>query len=133
MAATALLTSKARTATANAEDIRTPPTYPASGVMLILDITAAPATVETLTVSIQVKDPISGKYVTVTAFAATKKGEELGAGTTLAFSLYPGASETAAVANHEVQALPVPTMWRAVVTPSAAGSWTYSLSYQTLQ
>lgn len=87
----------------------------------------------TLTVSIQGRDPASGKYVTLTAFAATKKASELAGGTTLAFTLYPAAAETAAVGSHEVQALPLPSKWRAVVTHSKKGAWKYSLGATMLR
>jgi len=120
-----LLERKARTATAQTPDQVTGSR--ARGVQLILDVTKAPENEDKLTVSIQARAPVTGKYVTLTAFAATSKGEELGEGATLAFTLYPGASETAAIGSHEVQALPLPTRWRAVVTHSGEGSWTYSL------
>lgn len=97
------------------------------GVMLVLDITDAPAAADTLTLAIQAKDPATGKYVTLTAFTASKKGEELEAGATLTYTIYPGGAETAAVGSHEIQALPLPSRWRALVTHSAGGSWTYTL------
>lgn len=125
-----LLASEARTATTNSPDMRT--TVGDRGVMLILNVSGAPNTTETLTVSISVKDEVSGKYVPLTAFAAGKKGEELQSGGTAVFTLYPGGAETAAVGNHEIQGLPVPRHWRATVTHSSTGSWTYSLSYQPL-
>lgn len=120
-----LLSSVARTATANSADQVAQSDQ--RGVTLILDITKAPENADTLTVSIQGRDPVTGKYVTLTAFTASKKGEELGEGATLAFTLYPAAAETAATGDHEVQALPLPSRWRAVVTHSGEGSWTYSL------
>lgn len=125
-----LLASAVRKATTNGPDTRS--TVGDTGALLILDITKAPATAETLTVSVQAKDQTSGEYVTLTAFAASKKGEELTEGGTLAYTLYPGAAETAAVGSHELQALPIPRSWRAVVTHSSTGEWTYSLSYQPL-
>jgi hypothetical protein len=127
---TTLLKSEARTATAHTED----QTAPAGrrGVMLVLDITKAPAANETLTVAIEAKDPATGKYVVLTAFAASKKGEELEAGTTLAFTLYPAAAETSALALHEVMALPLPSRWRATVTHSGEGAWTYTLGAMSL-
>lgn len=133
MAAEILLTSAARTATATTSDVRTTLNEGASGIMLILDITATPNNTQTLTPSLQVLDPASGKYQTLTAFAALK-GEEIGATATTAtyvYTLYPGGSETGSVAKHEVQALPVPSVWRAVITHSSTGSWTYTLSYQS--
>jgi hypothetical protein len=127
----ALLTSEARTATASTAAQTC--SSGQRGVLLTLDITAAPAAADTLTVSIEARDPATGKFVTLTAFAATKKGEELEAGATLAFTIYPAAAETTALADHEVQALALPSHWRAVVTHSGAGSWTYSLGATALK
>lgn len=126
-----LLGSEARDATASSE-VEVAGNY--RGVLLFLDITAAPAESEdTLTVSIQAKDPATGKYVTVTGFTASKKGSELENGALLAFTLYPGATETGEVANHEVQGLPLPARWRAVVTHSGEDEWTYSLGALALR
>jgi len=86
----------------------------------------------TLKVEVEAKDEVSGEYIPITTFAVTKKASELTAGTTLAYTVSSGAAETAATANHEVQALPMPRDWRAKVTHSAAGKWTYSLGYQPL-
>ena len=149
-----LLSSEARTATTDSEDQVAP--SQARGVLLTLDVTKAPpkaraakegetekekaelaaekaAEEGTLTLSIQARDAASGKYVTLTGFAATKKAKELEAGATLAFTLYPAAAETSAVASHEVMALPLPSKWRAVITHSAGGSWTYSLGATMLR
>lgn len=126
----ALLPSAERTATMSTDDVTTHAED--VGAMLFLDITKAPAAADTLTLQLEVKDEVSGKYVPITAFAASKKGEELGAGTTLVFTIRPGAAETAAVAGHEVQALGVPGRFRVKVTHSGAGKWTYSLGYQPL-
>jgi len=126
----ALLSSEERGATTSTDDITSHTSD--AGAMLFLDITKAPATAETLQLVVEAKDEASGKYVPITAFAVSKKGEELGAGTTLAFTVYAAAAETAAVANHEVQALPIPRHWRVKVTHSGAGKWTYTLGYQPL-
>lgn len=125
-----LLASAERTATTTSEDVRS--YHEDSGAFLVLDVTKAPAAADTLKVVIEAKDEVSGKYVPITAFAATKKGEELEAGVTLAFTIATGAAETAAIANHEVQALPLPRHWRAKVEHSGEGKWTYSLGYQAL-
>lgn len=126
-----LLSSEAKTATRTSDNVNVGSGQ--RGVMLALDITKAPNAAETLTLQLEAKDPASGKYVPITAFAASKKGEELGAGTTLLFSVYPGALETAAVANHEVQGLGLPRNFRVKVTHSGAGSWTYSVGASPLQ
>lgn len=128
----ALLASAARTADANTDDQVAPASV--RGVLLVLDVTAAPAESEdTLTVEIQAKDPASGKYLTLTKFTASKKGSELESGTTLGFTLYPGGVETAATDNHEVQGLPLPQRWRAVVNHSGEDEWTYSLGALALR
>ena len=98
------------------------------GVYLFLDVTANPGGAETLTVAIQIKDKVSGKYRTITAFTAAAAATNA----TYIYALYPSVTETAATANLEVQSLPLPALWRAVVTPSASGSWTYSLAAQTV-
>ena len=126
-----LLSSEERVATAVSEDQNTPAGQ--RGVQIVLDITKAPAAADTLQLSLEARDPASGKYVPLTAFAVSKKGEELGAGGTLAFTLYPGAAETAALGGHEVMALPLPQKWRVKVTHSAAGKWTYSVGASSLR
>ena len=87
----------------------------------------------TLALSLELRDPASGKYVPLTAFAVTKKASELGAGATLAYTIYPGAAETAAIGNHEVMALALPGKWRVKVTHSAGGDWTYTVGASALQ
>lgn len=125
-----LLESIERTATAASADVVTQAGQ--RGVMIAIDITKAPNANETLALQLEAKDPSSGKYVPLTAFAVSKKGEELGAGATLLFTVYPGGAETAAVGSHEVQALPLPRKWRVKVTHSAGGKWTYSVGVSPL-
>ena len=96
--------------------------FNARGVMLFLNVTANPGAAETLTVSIEFEDPVSGAFQALTAFAATAT-----ANASYAYVLYPGAVETSLVAELEVQGLPLPRNWRVTVTHSAAGSWTYSV------
>jgi hypothetical protein len=124
----AALTSAARTATTNSADIKN---NQARGVVVCLDVTATPNDAQTLTLAVQVKDEVSGKYVTVTAFTALT-ASALGATPTTetyVYTVYPGAAETAATAKHEVQALAVAGTFRVRCTHSAAGSWTYSVGY----
>ncbi len=45
------------------------------------------------------------------------------------YVVYPGAVETQAVANYEVQGTPLQRTWRVNVVHSGGGSWTYSLGY----
>ena len=126
-----LLKSEERAATTVSEDQNSPAGQ--RGVMIVLDVTAAPAAADTLTLQLEARDPASGKYVPITVFAVSKKGEELEAGATLVFTLYPGAAETAALGGHEVMALPLPRKWRVKVTHSAAGKWTYSVGASALR
>lgn len=60
-----VLSSAARTATTNSADLTN---FNAKGVALFLDVTSAPGASETLTVAVQMKDPVSGSYRTITAF-----------------------------------------------------------------
>lgn len=93
------------------------------GCLVFLDVTANPGGGETLTVEIQTRDPVSGTYKTITAFAASfvaANGHEV-------LTVYPGAAETAATAGHQVQALTLPRTFRVRVVHSAAGNWTYSV------
>lgn len=109
--------------------------YNGRGIQLTLDITATPNNTETLQVVIEEKDPVSGKYVQIAAFAALT-ASVLGATpstATYVYTLCAGASETIAAANHEVQALPAPRTWRGRVVHSAGGSWTYSVGAVTLR
>jgi len=148
-----VLASEVRSATTHSEEIRNP--HEIGGAFLVFDVTVAPpkprakkeeetekekaelkaeeeAQEGTLRVVVEAKDEVSGEWIPLTAFAVTKKGSELEAGATLAYTVYAGALETAALANHEVQGLPLPRNWRATVEHSKGGKWTYSLSYQPL-
>lgn len=149
-----LLKSEVRSATTESEDQTTPAGQ--RGVLLTLDVTKAPpkaraakegetekekaelaaekaAEEGTLALSLELRDPASGKYVPLTAFAVTKKAKELEAGATLSYTIYPGAAETAAVGSHEVMALGLPGKWRVKVTHSAGGNWTYTVGASALQ
>lgn len=64
------------------------------GLLLFIDITAITGTSPTLTVTIQGKDPVSGKYYTILASAA------LAAVATTVLKVYPGLTAAAnSVAN----------------------------------
>ena len=114
-----LLVSAARTAT-NASDPQT--NYNHRGVVLFLYVTAMPGGGETLTVQLQLKDPVSGwgTYVAFPAVALTGYYQ---------YVVYPGAAESIATANFEVAALPLGRTWRVNMVHSGSGSWTYSLGY----
>ena len=124
-----LLASAVRAATNVTADVRS--ARDDKALMFFLDITKAPAAAETLTFVLEAKDPVTGKYVPVTSYEASKKGEELGAGTTLVFIIGSASSETKDVAAVQSQALTLPRSWRVKVVHSGAGNWTYSLGYES--
>ena len=115
------LTSAARTATTSSGTLVN---YNAPGAMIFLNITANPGGAETLTLSVEVLGPISAGWTPITAFSA----EAAATNDEFLYTIYPGASETTAVALHYVQALALPRSFRVTVTHSAAGSWTYSVA-----
>jgi hypothetical protein len=126
----ALLSSEERAATTSTDDISSH--VDDDGAMFFLDVTKAPNTEEKLTLIVEAKDEASGKYVPITAFAASKKGSELGAGVTLTFVVANSVIATAAVTGLEVQGLPIPKHFRVTVKHSAASKWTYTLGMQFL-
>lgn len=122
-----ILTSAARTATTASSDQRN--TYH-RGVLLVVDYTATPNNAETIQPTIQAKDALTGKYQNIVAFTAVTSST-LGASPTTAtflYTLYPGAVETITNANHEVQALALPRLWRVRMVHSASGSYTYTVT-----
>lgn len=112
------LPSAIRAATNVTEDFRNDA---ASGVSVILDITAVPGT-DTVTLTIQGKDPASGKYYTILAGAA-----QSGTGTTK-MDVYPGLVVAANLAANAV----LPSVWRISMTHSAASNFTYSVGVHEL-
>lgn len=113
-----LLTSAARTSDAFSADQTN---YGGRGVMLTLDATAITDT-PSITLSIEYKDPVSGKYETL--FSAATPVAAVGTHTYL---LYPG-DVVAANDVVEVGKLPLPATWRLYVTAGDADSITYSVS-----
>jgi len=110
-----IFASAARTATVNGQDMSND-AYKC--VVVVLDITVVPGG-DTVTLTIQGKDVLSGKYYTLLAGSAE-------AGTaTKTYSVCPGITVTANVSAAQV----LPQTWRAIVTHSAAGSFTYSVGY----
>ena len=125
------LASAARTASTPTADQTN---YNGRGAQIILDVTATPNDAQTLQITIEGKDPVSGKYIQLAAFTALI-GTTLGASPTAetyVYTVYPGSAETIATAKHELQALPLPRTWRVNVLHSAAGSWTYSVGLVNL-
>jgi hypothetical protein len=113
------LASAARTTTTASGDISNPD---GRGVWVVLDLTAF-TTAASLTLSIQGKDPASGKYVTLFTSAAVTTVS------TNAYVVYPGITETANVDA----SVPVPKTFRVNVVHGNANSTTYSVGYSTVQ
>lgn len=114
-----VLASAARVSTTASPDQTN---YNARGVILILDITAVPS-IETVTLTIQGKDALSGKYYTLLAGAVQV------AVATIAMRVYPG---LIAVGNLTASDA-LPRTWRANVVHSASGSFTYSVGASYIQ
>lgn len=110
-----ILASAARTATTNGQDMSND-AY--QGVHVILDITAVPGG-DSVTLTVQGKDPASGKYYSVLVGSA-----ETTTGTKV-YKVYPGIATLANGAANDI----LPTTWRVIVTHSAGTSFTYSVGY----
>jgi hypothetical protein len=95
-----------------------------SGVMLFLNTTVSTSG-KTLSVAIQAKDPVSGNYVTIHDFGVvvTSAGSAIGGVVTL----QPGLIAADVLSPNKGKSGHLPHTWRAVVTPSDATAWTYSL------
>lgn len=102
--------------------------YNARGVLLTLTVTANPGGTETLNFYIQISDPYDnsgayGQFASLTTKAAVNERYRL--------LVYPGATSTPDLpTNNKAVSLSIPRRWKAVVSPSGSGSWTYSLTYQ---
>ena len=108
-----LLASTARTATTVSPDQIN---YNGKSIIVVFDITAVP-TIETVTLTIQGKDALSGKYFTILAGAAQV------AVTTVTMRVGLGLT---AAANLDANGI-IPRTFRVNVVHSAAGSFTYSV------
>lgn len=75
-----------------------------------MDISAVTGTAPTLDVTVEGKDPVSGNYQQIAAFA-----QQNGVSTTMLI-IYPGAAEADATAGLEAQDVPLPKTWRMVYT-----------------
>ena len=113
-----LLASAARTTTTSSADQTN---YNGQAVAVTLNITAVPGG-DTVTLSIEAKDPVSGAYTAILTGSAE-------AGT--ATRRYRVGTNIAAVANLAAADV-LGRTWRATVTHSAAGSFTYSVGYDVM-
>jgi hypothetical protein len=114
---TTLLASGARTTTQTQAD-QTNAGH--KGIRVVTDITSAGT--GSITVSIDAKDPASGKYVPMLASAALATNQ------TKTLFIYPGSLNTANAAANDS----LPLKWRIIVTANNANSVTYSVGYQLL-
>lgn len=98
----------------NSADLRN---VSARGVHLIIDVTAEAGT-HSLIVTIEGKDPVSGKYYTILASAAITA-----VGTTV-LRVYPGLVAVASLTVNDV----LPLVWRVVLDHTKTASSTFTMS-----
>jgi hypothetical protein len=108
-----ILASAVRAASSNGSDRANPN---ARGILIFVDVTAVPG-VDTITVTLQGKDPASGKYYTILASAA------IVATGTVVLRVYPGLTAAANLVASDL----LPRTWRIIVTHSAGTNFTYSV------
>jgi hypothetical protein len=116
-----VLSSAARTATTNHIDYIN---FNGRGVVYILNVTANPGGAETLSLKIQGKDITSSAYYDIVDAGVLFTA----ANGTKSLTAYPGVLSADAVAGSTHKSVVIPRTFRAVVTHSSTGSWTYSLS-----
>src|SRR5213078_273219 len=107
-----------------------------NGVAVTLDITGTPNNAETLSLSIDTKDPTSGKWAVLYNFNALT-ASVLGAAPTTAtyiIVLVPGAERTtqATTAGYYGANVSMTDSIRVRTVHSAGGSWTYAVTAQSL-
>jgi hypothetical protein len=91
--------------------------YDARGVVIVYDVTAVTAS-GSFTITVQAKDSLSGKYVTIlTGTARSTTGTDY-------LEIYPGVT---AAANTAVSR-PLPRVWRVVATKNSGTDQTFSIS-----
>jgi hypothetical protein len=105
----------------------------AKGVMLHVNITAAPNSASTLIIWIRAIDPVanSGNFG-VMATLITAAGSTLQSGTIQRIVLYPGATASPAIANFLLVSAPLPRRWDCYVNHNGAGNWEYSVGYSLI-
>lgn len=117
------LASGSRSGTTSSADLVN---YNSRGLWAFLNVTVNPGGAQTLTLSVDGKDPVASGYQAVTAFTAVLAGGGTGL---FAFQVYPGAALTTAVSSDQSQGVVLPRTFRITVTHSGAGAWTYSVGY----
>ena len=114
-----ILASAVRAASASGGD-RT--NHSARGLILVIDMTVVPG-IDTVTFTIQGKDPASAKYFNLLVSAA------IVAVSTVVLRVYPGLTAAANLVASDV----IPRTWRVITTHSAATNFTYSVSAALLR
>lgn len=109
------LASAARTASVDSADLTN---YNAKGLHLVIDVTAITAT-PGITVTVQGKDALSGKYYTILASASITTVS------TTVLKVHPGLTAAANAAANDI----LPRTWRVSVVNADADSITYSIGY----
>lgn len=112
-----LLASAARTTTQNVADQTN---YNWRGIHVILDVTDAGT--GSITLKIEGKDSVSGKYYTLL------EGVAVTSNSTNVYKVFPGAPATANVSANDL----LPETWRVTVTANNANSITYSVGYSII-
>ncbi len=112
-----LLASAARTTTQTQADQLN---LHRKGIRVVTDITVVGT--GSITVTIEAKDPASGKYVTILSSGALSTNQ------TKTLLVYPGAANTANASQNDR----LPKTWRVLVTHNNANAITYSVGYQLL-
>lgn len=92
----------------------------ARGVVVVVDTTVIGT--GSITLTIQGKDRVSGKYYTLLASAAIVTN------VTTAYAVFPGATVTANVSAN----MGLPDVWRLLVTANNANAATYTVGFSTL-
>ncbi len=96
-----------------------PQVNPSTGAYIMLDVTAVPGGGQTLQMFVDILEP-DGSYTAIYQTAA------LSTVGLRKYLIYPGAVDDGAQLTG-VTRLPMPRTWRARMTPSAAGSFTYGV------
>lgn len=123
-----ILTSAVRATTTNGADQTN---FNGRGALLTINITVEAAT-ETLSLKIQGKDSISGNYSDIVDFGVVYNATTDAPTSTRSFAVYPGilSADFVGITGNGTsgKAGLIGRTWRPVVTHSASGNWTYSLS-----
>lgn len=122
-----ILSSAVRAVTTNGTDQTN---YNGRGVMLLLSVTVE-AAAETLSLKIQAKDSISSGYADYIDFGVLYNAGTAAPGV-FAAVVYPGLIAADLISGAIGKSAPLPRIWRPVITHSASGNWTYSLSSESI-